>query len=86
MENKKPSIDKIIAQQKACLENAERHKQLLIDYIREFVDAKRGNQAWLSEQSGVQGIRISNMLNGTGNPPSLEKIVLLADLIQKYLN
>ncbi|MDI7165926.1 hypothetical protein [Leptospira santarosai] len=79
---KKETIDRAIERRQHCLDTSESDRLLLIDYIREFVDSKRGNQRLLTNASGVPESRISNLIRGTGRPPGIESIVALAKIIQ----
>ncbi|WP_025179614.1 hypothetical protein, partial [Leptospira interrogans] len=52
-------------------------------YIREFVRAKRGNTALLTQQTGIPGSRISHLVNNSGRPPGMDGLLTLAEVIQK---
>ncbi|WP_078123976.1 transcriptional regulator [Leptospira alexanderi] len=80
---KDPTITEIIRRRRQCLDTIESDRELLIDFIREFVDAKRGNQTLLVNASGVRQSTISNLIRNAGPSPGIEVIVLLAETIQK---
>ncbi|WP_303609238.1 helix-turn-helix domain-containing protein [Leptospira santarosai] len=81
---KNQSVDQIIAKWHDCLEAEELDKQILTDYIREFVGSKRGNQALLARESGIDPVVITHLLNGTQNP-SFERILRLSKTVQKLI-
>ncbi|WP_082285151.1 transcriptional regulator [Leptospira interrogans] len=74
----KPSIEEIIAHRRNCLDTEESDREALTEYIRQFVDAARGNQIRLARESGIPQSKISNMLNGTGTSAGMETLVILA--------
>ncbi|TGL58585.1 XRE family transcriptional regulator [Leptospira jelokensis] len=79
----KDLIKKIIKKRKELLESEASDREALIQYIRQFVESKRGNQAWLANESEVHAQKISNLMNGTGTPPSIETLIKLAEVIIK---
>lgn len=76
------NIEDIISRQKACIEAGESDKEALVEYIRAFVEAKRGNQRLLATESGVPESNISNIVHGTGTPTSMERIVQIAEKVK----
>ncbi|WP_000374126.1 helix-turn-helix domain-containing protein, partial [Leptospira interrogans] len=64
----------------------ESDKEALTEYIREFAEAKRGNQAALSKATGVPTSTISNLVKDTGFPPGIEIIIVLAEAIVRLEN
>ncbi|WP_082294593.1 transcriptional regulator [Leptospira noguchii] len=78
----KPSIEEIIAHRRNCLDTEESDRQALTEYIREFVDAARGNQIRLARESGIPQSKISNLLNKTGTSPGMETLIILAQSIK----
>ncbi|WP_016755729.1 helix-turn-helix domain-containing protein [Leptospira santarosai] len=77
--------DQVIRQRRKCVDSEESDKEILTEYIREFVESKRGNQKRLAEASGVAESAISNLLKNTRKPPGMENILLLAEKIQKLI-
>ncbi|MBE0302161.1 XRE family transcriptional regulator [Leptospira interrogans] len=82
MAAKKEMIDQAIERRQHCLNTSESDRTLMIEYIREFVEQKRGNQRRLAEASSVPESRISNLLKNTGRPPGMESIISLAKSIR----
>ncbi|WP_032922411.1 hypothetical protein [Leptospira santarosai] len=81
----KPSIEEIIAHRRNCLDTEESDRQVLTEYIREFVNAARGNQIRLARESGIPQSKISNLLNKTGNPLGTEALIILSQTIKNVL-
>ncbi|EMO20753.1 hypothetical protein LEP1GSC161_0278 [Leptospira santarosai str. CBC1416] len=81
---KNQSVDQIIAKWDDCLEAEELDKRILTDYIREFVESKRGNQALLARESGIDPIVITQLLKQIQNP-SFERILQLSKTVQKLI-
>ncbi|WP_017860892.1 helix-turn-helix domain-containing protein [Leptospira interrogans] len=81
---KQPSVDQIIAKWDECLEGEELDRQILTNYIREFVEAQRGNQALLARESGIDPPVIVHLLKKTQDP-SFERILKLSKIVQKLL-
>ncbi|EMO78556.1 DNA-binding helix-turn-helix protein [Leptospira kirschneri str. 200801774] len=81
--SRKEVIIKAIDRRKACLQTADLDRELLINFIREFAEAKRGNQTTLSKATGVPTSTISNLVKDTGFPPGIEIIIVLAEAIVK---
>ncbi|WP_230457198.1 XRE family transcriptional regulator [Leptospira santarosai] len=79
---KKETIDQIILRRQHCLDTIESDREMLIDFIREYVDAKRGNQMLLSNASGIPQNKISNLVRDNGFPPGMEIILTLAKTIK----
>ncbi|EKR57176.1 MULTISPECIES: helix-turn-helix domain-containing protein [Leptospira] len=77
------NIHDVITNRKNCLRSEAEEKEYLIDYIRKFVDAKRGNQKLLAEASGIRQSTISNLIRNAGPSPGMEVIIALAEEIQK---
>ncbi|EMO27303.1 hypothetical protein LEP1GSC170_1229 [Leptospira interrogans serovar Bataviae str. HAI135] len=77
MAEQKETIDQVIKRRQHCLDTSESDRTLMIEYIREFVEAKRGNQRRLAEASGIPESRISNLLKNTGVSPGIEVILIL---------
>ncbi|MDI7165928.1 hypothetical protein [Leptospira santarosai] len=80
---KTETIKQIITHRRKCVDLEQAHREALIDYIREFAGAKRGNQALLAKESGVPGSRISHLINNTGRPPGMDGLLTLAEAIIK---
>ncbi|UMQ60529.1 XRE family transcriptional regulator [Leptospira interrogans] len=78
MAAKKEMIDQAIERRQHCLNTSESDRTLMIEYIREFVEQKRGNQILLARESGIPQSKISNLLNGTGTSAGMETLVILA--------
>ncbi|EKR82536.1 hypothetical protein LEP1GSC084_1085 [Leptospira interrogans serovar Medanensis str. L0448] len=78
MATKKEMIDQAIERRQHCLNTSESDRALMIEYIREFVELKRGNQILLARESGIPQSKISNLLNGTGTSAGMETLVILA--------
>lgn len=78
MAAKKEIIDQAIERRQHCLNTSESDRALMIEYIREFVELKRGNQILLARESGIPQSKISNLLNGTGTSAGMETLVILA--------
>ncbi|ULG86774.1 hypothetical protein [Leptospira interrogans] len=78
MAAKKEMIDQVIERRQHCLNTSESDRALMIEYIREFVELKRGNQILLARESGIPQSKISNLLNGTGTSAGMETLVILA--------
>ncbi|EKR57208.1 hypothetical protein [Leptospira interrogans] len=78
MAAKKEMIDQAIERRQHCLNTSESDRALMIEYIREFVELKRGNQILLARESGIPQSKISNLLNGTGTSAGMETLVILA--------
>ncbi|WP_061226139.1 hypothetical protein [Leptospira interrogans] len=74
----KETIDQAIKRRQHCLNTSESDRALMIEYIREFVELKRGNQILLARESGIPQSKISNLLNGTGTSAGMETLVILA--------
>ncbi|TGN00335.1 XRE family transcriptional regulator [Leptospira mayottensis] len=74
----KPSIEEIIAHRRNCLDTEASDREALTEYIRQFANAKRGNMATLTRESGVPQSKISNFLNGTGTSVGMETLVILS--------
>ncbi|WP_061239744.1 hypothetical protein [Leptospira interrogans] len=68
------------------MDSEQEHREALIEYIREFVRAKRGNTALLTQQTGIPVSRISNLVNNSGRPPGMDGLLLLAETILKLYN
>ncbi|EMJ56543.1 hypothetical protein LEP1GSC111_1271 [Leptospira interrogans str. UT126] len=68
------------------MDTEQEHREALIEYIREFVRAKRGNTALLTQQTGIPVSRISNLVNNSGRPPGMDGLLTLAEVIQKVHN
>ncbi|EMO53875.1 hypothetical protein [Leptospira noguchii] len=81
--SRKETIKQIIEHRRKCVDSEQEHREALIEYIREFAKAKRGNTILLSRQSGIPNAKISNLLNQSGFPPGMEIILTLAETIQK---
>ncbi|WP_045193846.1 hypothetical protein [Leptospira interrogans] len=79
---KQPSVDQIIAKWDECLEGEELDRQILTNYIREFVEAKRGNQALLARESGIEKTAISHLIGGTQAFPSIERVIILSKTVR----
>ncbi|MDI7165925.1 helix-turn-helix domain-containing protein [Leptospira santarosai] len=77
------NVRDVIATRKNCLRSEAEDREFLIEHIRKFVDAKRGNQKLLAEASGVRQSTISNLIRNAGPSPGMEVIVTLAEAIQK---
>ncbi|WP_025180272.1 hypothetical protein [Leptospira interrogans] len=86
MAAKKEMIDQAIERRQHCLDTSESDRALMIEYIREFVELKRGNQRRLAEASSVPESRISNLLKNTGVSPGIEIILILAQNAKKLLS
>ncbi|MBM2890061.1 XRE family transcriptional regulator (plasmid) [Leptospira interrogans serovar Canicola] len=86
MAAKKEMIDQAIERRQHCLNTSESDRTLMIEYIREFVEQKRGNQRRLAEASSVPESRISNLLKNTGVSPGIEIILILAQNAKKLLS
>ncbi|WP_423202018.1 XRE family transcriptional regulator [Leptospira kirschneri] len=63
------------------MDSEQEHREALIEYIREFVEKKRGNTVLLSKQTGIPVSRISNLVNNSGRPPGMDGLLLLAETI-----
>ncbi|EKR82613.1 hypothetical protein LEP1GSC084_1089 [Leptospira interrogans serovar Medanensis str. L0448] len=68
------------------MDSEQEHREALIEYIREFVEQKRGNTVLLSQQTGIPVSRISNLVNNSGRPPGMDGLLTLAEVIQKVHN
>ncbi|MDI7165930.1 hypothetical protein [Leptospira santarosai] len=79
------TIPAIIRQRRASILREETDKKLLIEYIQFFAEEKRGNIALLSKESGVAPPIISQLLSGTWNRASIERILTLAETVQRLL-
>nr|WP_232435220.1 XRE family transcriptional regulator [Leptospira noguchii] len=66
-----------------CLQTEESDREMLTDYIRNFVESKRGNVALLSRESNIAVPVISNLINKSKTPPSMGRILKLVETIQK---
>ncbi|WP_025182997.1 hypothetical protein [Leptospira interrogans] len=84
--SKKETIKQIIEHRRKCVDTEQEHREALIEYIREFVRAKRGNTALLTQQTGIPVSRISNLVNNSGRPPGMDGLLTLAEVIQKVHN
>ncbi|EMO53896.1 hypothetical protein [Leptospira noguchii] len=85
MAEQKETIDQVIKRRQHCLDTSESDRTLMIEYIREFVEAKRGNQIRLARESGIPQSKISNLLNKTGNPLGTEALIILSQTIKNVL-
>ncbi|QOI36791.1 hypothetical protein [Leptospira interrogans] len=85
MAAKKEMIDQIISRREICLDTEESDREALIEYIREFVDAARGNQILLARESGIPQSKISNLIRGNGFPSGMIVILTLAKAIRNIL-
>ncbi|WP_000037337.1 hypothetical protein [Leptospira interrogans] len=84
--SKKETIKQIIEHRRKCVDSEQEHREALIEYIREFVEQKRGNTVLLSQQTGIPVSRISNLVNNSGRPPGMDGLLTLAEVIQKVHN
>ncbi|WP_042798492.1 hypothetical protein [Leptospira kirschneri] len=75
----------VIKRRRENLDSEESDRQILTDYIRYFVDQKRGNAALLAKMSGIRLGTISTITTGIGNLSSMERLVVLSETIQKIL-
>ncbi|WP_235595236.1 XRE family transcriptional regulator, partial [Leptospira noguchii] len=78
---KKETIKQIIEHRRKCVDSEQEHREALTEYIREFVEQKRGNTVLLSQQTGIQVSRISNLVNNSGRPPGMDVLLKLAEEI-----
>ncbi|WP_170875473.1 XRE family transcriptional regulator [Leptospira alexanderi] len=76
-------IDQAIERRRQNMDTEESDRELLIQYIREFVDARRGNQKLLAEASSIPQNKISSLIRGRNFSPGMDSIIILAETIQK---
>ncbi|UMQ60526.1 XRE family transcriptional regulator [Leptospira interrogans] len=76
------NIHDVITNRKNCLRSEAEEKEYLIDYIRKFVDAKRGNQKLLAEASSIPQNKISSLIRERSFSPGMDTIIKLAETIQ----
>ncbi|MDI7219377.1 XRE family transcriptional regulator [Leptospira santarosai] len=81
----KETIDQIISRREISLETEESDRALLVEYVREFVDAKRGNQKLLAEASSIPQNKISSLIRNSPMAPGMGVIVTLAKTIKNIL-
>ncbi|ULG86777.1 XRE family transcriptional regulator [Leptospira interrogans] len=82
-DNPQKTILAIIKKWRDCLHTEESDRKMLTDYIRNFVESKRGNVALLSRESNIAVPVISNLINESKTPPSMGRILTLVETIQK---
>ncbi|EKR89743.1 hypothetical protein LEP1GSC163_0196 [Leptospira santarosai str. CBC379] len=58
-------------------------REILVEYIRQFVDSRRGNQKLLAEASSIPQNKISSLIREKNFSPGMESIIILAETIQK---
>ncbi|WP_032922412.1 hypothetical protein [Leptospira santarosai] len=77
------AIPVIVKKWRDCLLTEESDRHALTEYIRWFVNMKRGNVALLSKESAIAVPVISNLINESKTPPSMGRILILVETIQK---
>ncbi|WP_170875472.1 hypothetical protein [Leptospira alexanderi] len=78
-------VSTVIRRRRENLDSEESDRQILTDYIRYFVEQKRGNAALLAKESSVRLGTISTITTGVGNLSSMERLLILSETIQKIL-
>ncbi|WP_061232423.1 hypothetical protein [Leptospira noguchii] len=81
----KKTIPAIIRQRRESFSKEEFEKQMLVDYIRYFVNLKRGNAALLVKETKFPSGNLSRLLSGEGAQPSFDRILLIAETVQMLL-
>ncbi len=77
------TILKIIERRRSEIASELNDRDLLIQFIRSFVDLKRGNAADLARECKLPTSTISRIVTRTGPQPSLETILDVTEAVIK---
>ncbi|EMO58842.1 hypothetical protein LEP1GSC161_0047 [Leptospira santarosai str. CBC1416] len=72
-----------IKRRRQNLDTESTDREILVEYIRQFVDSRRGNQKLLAEASSIPQNKISSLIREKNFSPGMESIIVLAETIQK---
>ncbi|WP_198290476.1 XRE family transcriptional regulator [Leptospira kirschneri] len=79
----KKLITEAIRRRRQNMETEAGDREMLIQYIRQFVDSQRGNQKLLAEASSIPQNKISSLIRERSFSPGMDSIIILAETIQK---
>ncbi|EMO59731.1 hypothetical protein LEP1GSC161_0275 [Leptospira santarosai str. CBC1416] len=84
-EQLKKTIPEIIRRRRESVSKEEIEKQMLVEYIRYFVNLKRGNAALLVKETKFPSGNLSRLISGEGAQPSFDRILFISETVQKLL-
>ncbi|MDI7165932.1 hypothetical protein [Leptospira santarosai] len=76
-------IIKIIERRRTEIASEPNDRARLVNFIRGFVDTKRGNSAMLAKECGLPTSTISRIITQTGPQSSLETIINVTEAVIK---
>ncbi|WP_061232550.1 hypothetical protein [Leptospira noguchii] len=79
----KRAVADAIKRRRQNLDTESADREILIEYIRQFVDSQRGNQKLLAEASSIPQNKISSLIREKNFAPGMDSIIILAEAIQK---
>ncbi|MDI7165924.1 hypothetical protein [Leptospira santarosai] len=79
----KRAVADAIKRRRQNLDTESTDREILVEYIRQFVDSRRGNQKLLAEASSIPQNKISSLIREKNFSPGMESIIILAETIQK---
>lgn len=79
----KRAVADAIKRRRQNLDTESTDREILVEYIRQFVDSRRGNQKLLAEASSIPQNKISSLIREKNFSPGMESIIVLAETIQK---